>query len=125
MPAKNQNGSMIRMMMKELEPIEWTRRPIVAATNPIARPRSSGSSSRRAAVRPTRNTAHSSARNTTNPTTPVSTSVRAYWASMNRKPVTPYPNSGRLVHAAKASCIESRRSDVDGSNATWPRRTVA
>src|SRR5438093_2509852 len=55
----------------------------------------------------------------------VSTSVRAYWASMNRKPVTPYPNSGRLVHAAKASRIESRRSDVDGSNAIWPRRTVA
>src|SRR2546427_5623225 len=24
------------------------------------------------------------------------------WASMNRKPVTPYPNSGRLVHAARS-----------------------
>src|SRR5262249_14969082 len=124
-PAKNQNGSMIRMMMNEFDPIEWTRRPTVAAAKPIATPRSSGSSSRRVDVSPTRSTAHNSPRNTTNPTTPVSTRVRAYWASMNRNPVTPNPNSGRLVHAANASCIDRRRSEVDGSKAIWPNRTVA
>src|SRR5262249_25280380 len=88
-PAKNQNGSMMRMMMNELEPTAWTSRPTVPATDPRAMPRSAPASSRRAEAIRTSTTAHSRARNAAIPTTPVSTSVRAYCASMNRNPVTP------------------------------------
>ena len=44
-PAKSQNGSMIRTMMNVLEPMAWTRSPTMPATNPTVSPRSSGSSS--------------------------------------------------------------------------------
>ena len=50
-PAKNQNGSMIRTMMKVLVPIECTSNPTNPAVNPMMSPRQKGSSVWRSRLR--------------------------------------------------------------------------
>src|SRR5207244_12226136 len=87
--AKNQKGSMILTIMKVFAPAACTRRPIVPATKPSARPRSSGPRSVRNDPRPALSAAHESQRKTASPTMPVSTRVRAYCTSMSSVAVTP------------------------------------
>src|SRR5215470_15872020 len=124
-PVMSQNGSMMRTMMKVLEPNACASSPAKPARKPSTRPRSSGSRRVRCTSRACRHTAHTSHKNDASPTSPVSASTRAYCASMNPQPVTPHPNTGRWANHCKAALNDIRREDVEGSKATFPTRTVS